>query len=219
MSSGPRTPCLTGPARDLLYVQYTRGVPTKYPAVQFRCCSRCTKSEPEVAFPAYRSSYCVDCRLLVHQDWSSRNRDDVRASERQQRAERWQRDPAAEWRKELAKRLRSQFRISIEDYDRMYLAQEGRCGICGKPGRGSEWAAGDDALRCLAVDHDRRCCPGDKSCGRCVRGLLCGSCNPKLGFYELFESQCTTWRDRRFVPAEEVVLDVRKNWRGRSHTA
>jgi hypothetical protein len=198
---------------------YTHGVPSKYPAVQSRTCARCTKSEPDAEFPPYRSTYCVVCRPLMHQDWRDRSREDVRESERRQRAERWERDPAGEWRKDLAKRFRSQFRISIEDYDRMYEAQSGLCGICGKPGRGSEWSAEQDAAARLAVDHDRRCCPGTKSCGRCVRGLLCGSCNPKLGFYELFEQQCNAWRDRRFEPTEEVVLDVRKDWRRRSPAA
>ena len=27
------------------------------------------------------------------------------------------------------------------------------------------------------VDHDKKCCPGKKSCGKCVRGFICFNCN------------------------------------------
>ena len=33
----------------------------------------------------------------------------------------------------------------------------------------------------LVVDHDHRCCPGAHSCGSCLRGLLCPSCNSAAG--------------------------------------
>lgn len=36
----------------------------------------------------------------------------------------------------------------------------------------------------LALDHNHLCCPGNTSCGKCIRGLLCGSCNAKLGTIE-----------------------------------
>jgi hypothetical protein len=56
------------------------------------------------------------------------------------------------------------------------MAQQGGvCAICERPP--------DKAKRVkrLVVDHDHACCPGGKSCGKCVRGLLCEWCNRILG--------------------------------------
>lgn len=59
-------------------------------------------------------------------------------------------------------------RYNLPDYAERALAQDGKCGICGRRPRG----------RRLNVDHDHRCCPeSGRSCGRCIRGLLCNSCN------------------------------------------
>lgn len=33
----------------------------------------------------------------------------------------------------------------------------------------------------LCVDHDHSCCPGQYTCGKCVRGILCSSHNMILG--------------------------------------
>jgi len=49
-----------------------------------------------------------------------------------------------------------------------------RCQICETP---------FDSLSAAHVDHDHSCCPGPESCGACVRGFLCGSCNRALGMF------------------------------------
>src|ERR1019366_1513082 len=66
--------------------------------------------------------------------------------------------------------------MTIEDYDRLFEAQGGRCATCGtdRPG-------GRSATR-FHVDHDHACCSGaSAACGKCVRGLLCNKCNHALG--------------------------------------
>lgn len=65
--------------------------------------------------------------------------------------------------------LRSAYNINLLQYRAM--ASHGCC-ICGLM-RSND--------RQLAVDHDHACCAGKRSCGKCVRGLLCLSCNTTLG--------------------------------------
>ena len=36
-------------------------------------------------------------------------------------------------------------------------------------------------FRAAHVDHDHACCPGGRSCGKCIRGFLCRNCNSALG--------------------------------------
>jgi len=64
------------------------------------------------------------------------------------------------------------YSLTLEDYDDKVTRQNGVCAICRKP---------PVRDRHLAVDHDRRCCPGKTSCGNCVRDLLCIKCNTALG--------------------------------------
>lgn len=63
------------------------------------------------------------------------------------------------------------YKISAERYAEMAAAG---CGICG--------CVVGSAGRRLAVDHDHTCCPdGERTCGKCVRGLLCDRCNRGVG--------------------------------------
>jgi len=57
------------------------------------------------------------------------------------------------------------FGISLDDYNRMFLEQEGRCAICGRHQV--------ELNRSLDVDHDHET--------KEVRGLLCSNCNTAIG--------------------------------------
>ena len=70
-----------------------------------------------------------------------------------------------------AKLLRD-YGITLNRYEQLLGEQGGACRICGKANRNGDR---------LSVDHDHACCPGRKSCGACVRGLLCHACNQGLG--------------------------------------
>lgn len=75
------------------------------------------------------------------------------------------------------------YNVTGEQVFGMLAAQGGRCATgCGTvislfAKRGEPEAA--------HIDHDHRCCSGGaRSCGRCVRGLLCVPCNQTLGWLE-----------------------------------
>lgn len=70
-----------------------------------------------------------------------------------------------------ARHIARTYGITPEQYWQLYAHQGGRCYICRR-------ATG--RRRRLAVDHDHSCCPGSTSCGKCVRGLLCKTCNHNI---------------------------------------
>jgi hypothetical protein len=82
--------------------------------------------------------------------------------------------------------LKRHYKMTLEDYDAMLDEQGGVCAICRTlPGQ-----------RRLAVDHDHNCCSGhERTCGHCIRGLLCANCNSILG----------RWRDDPDVMATAIA--------------
>lgn len=66
----------------------------------------------------------------------------------------------------------AKYGLTAKQYDEMIEAQGG-CAICHESvPKGRQH-----------VDHDHSCCPGQTSCGACVRGILCDTCNVGLGMF------------------------------------
>ena len=87
---------------------------------------------------------------------------------------------ALQWWKDHPERvregwLRRTFNMTIFSWATMFDSQGRCCVLCGATVSGSKgWQ----------TDHDHSCCAGVKSCGRCVRGILCWSCNTGLGKFK-----------------------------------
>lgn len=77
--------------------------------------------------------------------------------------------------KERARGLMKRFGLTTEDYESFLKLQNGVCAICEETCTRFDY---------LSVDHDHKCCPGTKSCGKCIRGLLCNSCNNGLARFK-----------------------------------
>ena len=77
--------------------------------------------------------------------------------------------------------------LTPERFGQMLGTQEYACAMCRMPFE-------EDQRIC--IDHDHACCPPStptRCCGKCVRGLLCLTCNIALGYIEAYSELAMTY--------------------------
>lgn len=77
-------------------------------------------------------------------------------------------------RLQLSRRISSYGITAVQFFDLLNY-QNNKCAICNEPFENS---------KNTHIDHDHKCCSGKRSCGKCIRSLLCQSCNWILGQLE-----------------------------------
>jgi hypothetical protein len=61
------------------------------------------------------------------------------------------------------------YKLTPEKFEELISSQNYCCKLC------------KEKTKKFVVDHDHKCCSGRRSCGKCIRGLLCIRCNAMLG--------------------------------------
>jgi len=122
-------------------------------------------------------------RNEAHRLWYAKNREKQQVKYRLKYAENREKDNerCKRWREANPQKAKESYRkgnlkksygLTLDQYKQMLQEHGGVCAICKQPNSNGKR---------LSVDHDHRCCEGKESCGKCVRGLLCDSCNKGIG--------------------------------------
>jgi hypothetical protein len=75
----------------------------------------------------------------------------------------------------LQKNRKHLYGLTQEQYLKKLISQNWACDICHDP---------FDEDSGPYIDHDHECCPGIRSCGKCLRSFLCRTCNTQVGGVE-----------------------------------
>lgn len=147
-------------------------------------CSKCKIELPESEFwkDKYKKdglrSACKNCNANDKEylkQYNIRTKND-RKKYREKNSEKIKKN-AREWQKNNPDRVKflkkrsnlKKYGLTVEDYNNILEKQNYSCAIC-------------SSKNFLQVDHDHKCCSENaRSCGDCVRGILCRNCNTILG--------------------------------------
>lgn len=127
-----------------------------------RQCRKCKQDKPNSDFrrqakgPGGLAWWCRDCTVLGQQG-----------------------QPSYQYLKSRWYSIKHQYNLTEDQYYEILDRQDGKCGLCGTDSPGRKNARDNEENTFFLIDHDHTCCP-KRSCGSCVRGLLCFKCNVML---------------------------------------
>lgn len=152
-----------------------------------KVCPLCREMKPISCYHRNKSnvsgfaSYCKDCSKIMGQIKYAKNKGTINAKNsawyqkhkdriQREQKERIKNNPGMLRERELKRR----FGLTLDAFADLLREQNYRCAACGTTEPGgyyNQWT----------VDHDHACCAGRKTCGSCIRGILCVVCNVTLG--------------------------------------
>lgn len=145
-----------------------------------------TKEQRRVYMQRWRAKPEVKAHL---REYARRYRSDPEVWERHLDSARKSQQKPATKAKQWENRLKRVYGITTAQYESLLERQSGRCATCREPETARHQ---NGTIKRLAVDHDHACCPGQKSCGKCIRGLLCQRCNVAAGILDALSPDLVT---------------------------
>lgn len=135
---------------------------------------KCGETDPEKFYEGVKSK-CKACKIAYQSEY--------------QKTEGWK---AVNTRAQL----KFKYKMTPEQYEERLAAQGGVCKICKKPSTNKRKTG---VVFRLAIDHDHNCCPGNKTCGECTKGLLCLSCNNKIEWHRKYADSIHAYEENPYA--------------------
>src|ERR1700742_2557531 len=138
-----------------------------------KVCTKCCIQKEIEEFHKVRGKPRSRCKLCMREE-TKNYYTTHRAARRAKNAEWFAKNKQAV----IYRRRLKKYNISVEQFEQFWIECGGKCLICKTP------FDEQNRKNCLCVDHDNACCPEQcHSCGKCVRGFVCYSCNVGLAMF------------------------------------